>query len=374
MTAQADLPYLYYLVGTMNIAPGVPDGSVLQSWESILNPFLVQGVQQFYNVVTVPYPASFFDAGKSFHEGVANTVQLINEHPGKFVLGGASQGAAVVSQVFKMLQAGDGNINGNRLADCIFGVTFGNPARQAGHTFPGGTDPGGHGVRFSKYRMTNTPTLWWDFAAPGDIIASTFDDPVGQLTSAIFEFIWFDTDFSTTTASQAEIWGAVNSAVQEAFSSSGQSPAVIQQTLASLWAGLTWSIPHTSYTSYYAPLSGDPRTSSQLAIAQLASLAVSLGITPPSAPVGPITNEIPPQGVLVQIATLLSGMGLKYPADYRFSTAAALCGVLEMEWAPNPTQAGVDLQTLQMQLAAIQSSYPHDAKIAQMVEYAASLR
>jgi hypothetical protein len=369
LTAQADLPYLYYLVGTSTIAPGLPP-STLQQWDSITNPFLTQQVQAFYNVVTVPYPASLLDAGDSYYTGIDMTCRQINSHSGPFVLGGASQGAAVISQVLKMLQSGDDRIDGDRLGDLAFGVTFGNPCRQAGKIAPGLTDPGGHGVRMAQFRLTDTPSLWWDFAAPGDLVSVCGDDPISELATAVFEYVWFDANLDISTATQQQIYTLVN----QALKTLGQthSPAQVQQVWNSLWEAATWTIPHDNYTRWM-PISGNSSTCVDLANAQLATVATQLGITSDVDNVNPVTNIIPPQGVLAQVAGMLAKLSLRFIADYRFSKAQDQLAVVMSEWRSNPTKAAGDLLTLQVQVNALHASYPADHDMAQAVEYIASL-
>lgn len=129
--------------------------------------------------VTVPYPATIpFRA--SWEQGVQNLIQMINDRPGKFILMGESQGAIVTSLVYNEIRYG--TLQGRR-EDLLAGFTFGNPVREQDHTFPGGYNPGGHGVQ--EFHLDNTEDLWWDIANPGDIITSVPTDPTGVWISAI---------------------------------------------------------------------------------------------------------------------------------------------------------------------------------------------
>lgn len=114
----------------------------------------------------VNYPAATFPMGPSARAGETELVRLLKlMKPGDpFVLVGYSQGAMVTSRVFRRIMSGDLQQYQSGL---LAGVTFGNPLRQAHHTFPGGADPGGHGLDATC--LTNTPDFWHDYAAPGDI-------------------------------------------------------------------------------------------------------------------------------------------------------------------------------------------------------------
>lgn len=145
----------------------------------------------FFNWVPIAYPASApmmrsgpntrwsppdVSMGQSLNMGIAELKSQIQATPGTFAMIGASQGAAVISGVLQELMAGGLT---SRYNDCIAGIAFGNPCRQAGKTFPGGTDPGGAGIFPSGngplgwVRNNNTPSWWWELAAPNDPIATT---------------------------------------------------------------------------------------------------------------------------------------------------------------------------------------------------------
>lgn len=119
------------------------------------------------------YPAAAFPMGDSVDKGVAETIRLIEAlRPGrKFALCGYSQGAIVCSRVLKEIQFGRLK---HRAEDFLGGAMFGNPMRQSGAHFPGGTDPGGRGI--AEEQLTVTPPTWNEYADPGDIYACT---PVG---------------------------------------------------------------------------------------------------------------------------------------------------------------------------------------------------
>lgn len=146
----------------------------------------------------VPYPASTAFIGPSIEVGVEYVINQIQQSPigTPFALGGYSQGAAVMSRVYNECRFGRLR---DRRSDLRAMVTFGNPMREKGHTFPnssgysGACDiPGdttqGHGCfpfweendivgmltnpfiqRFS--RLQNTEDFVWDFTMPNEVIS-----------------------------------------------------------------------------------------------------------------------------------------------------------------------------------------------------------
>ena len=73
------------------------------------------------------------------------------------------------------------------------GYTFGNPWRMRGHTFPGGTDPGGRGIASTNLTAAQIPKdangidTWWDFANPGDLYTTTPNNQAGADITAVFD-------------------------------------------------------------------------------------------------------------------------------------------------------------------------------------------
>lgn len=142
----------------------------------------------------VPYPASGIFIGPSIEVGVEWIIADILTTPvgTPFALGGYSQGAAVMSRIYNECRQGR---LANRRQDLRAMVTFGNPMREANHTFPGSSGysgacdkvnstTGGHGTfpsiesmglfdpfvsRFARLR--NTESLVWDFHMPNEVIS-----------------------------------------------------------------------------------------------------------------------------------------------------------------------------------------------------------
>ena len=94
---------------------------------------------------------------ESVRIAVTNAIGWINNYPKQtFALGGYSQGAEAASRVLAEIMTG--SLQWAR-PNLIGGYTFGNPWRLTGHTFPGGTDPGGRGSGLA----TGMPTSHDDY-------------------------------------------------------------------------------------------------------------------------------------------------------------------------------------------------------------------
>jgi hypothetical protein len=361
-------PWLYYLVGTCNIAPGV-DSSII-AWENIFNPFVNTAVADYYRVLTVPYSASLLDAGASIDEGINSLVGQIKSSSEPFILAGASQGATVISEVLRNhLQAGDLTA---RMPDMWQAFTFGNPERQATKTYPGGSDPGGHGVRLAQYRITNTPANWWEFAMPGDMIATNGDDSISQLATAIFE--WISSQGSVTvgpTASVSDIQNETTTALQGLASLSAWTPAQIASTYQSLWAALTWTTPHMSYTD--VPMPGGTLTAVQLAVNQAVAVAQSHGMLPPELRMDNVVSGPQADWYIVELAGIASLLSNDLYQDKRWATLTQLVGKISTEWTSNQTQALADANSLVALAGVMKASYPANANVDIMLRYAQAL-
>lgn len=142
----------------------------------------------------VVYPASFGPVppassptlpsyAESVRQGVTELIRLINLNAGPFVLIGYSQGAEVTSRVLLEIQHGQ---LAHRQQDLLGGVTFGNPCRQSGHTWPGDT-LSGHGI--AALRIANTPSQWNDYAHGGDLYACVPDGQAGDNCTAVYQAV-----------------------------------------------------------------------------------------------------------------------------------------------------------------------------------------
>lgn len=180
------------------------DGSLLPA--SYASPDAIVGRNAntaLFNWVPISYPASSPDRvanldnswqprnvalADSVAYGVDELVRHITSTQGTFALVGMSQGSMVVSNVMKRMLLGSDLFHRQR--DCIAAVTFGNPMRKFGRTFPGGTAPAGAGI-FSPVSITSHPMLsglaattypsfWWEMVTPNDFFA---DVPLEHLST-----------------------------------------------------------------------------------------------------------------------------------------------------------------------------------------------
>jgi PE-PPE domain len=128
---------------------------------------------------------------ESVQIGVNFATAWINANPKQtFAIGGYSQGAEAASRVLAAIMTG--SLQSAR-PNLIGGYTFGNPWRLTGHTFPGGTDPGGRGIANINLTAAQIPKdangvdTWWDFANPGDLYTTTPNDEAGADITAVYK-------------------------------------------------------------------------------------------------------------------------------------------------------------------------------------------
>ena len=128
---------------------------------------------------------------QSVQIAVTNATEWINANPQQsFALGGYSQGAEAASHILAEIMTGSLQWAQPNL---IGGYTFGNPWRLTGHTFPGGTDPGGRGIASTNLTAAQIPKdangvdTWWDFANPSDLYTTTPNDTAGADITAVYK-------------------------------------------------------------------------------------------------------------------------------------------------------------------------------------------
>jgi hypothetical protein len=128
---------------------------------------------------------------QSVQIAVTNATAWIKANPQQtFALGGYSQGAEAASRVLAEIMTG--SLQSAR-PNLIGGYTFGNPWRLTGHTFPGGTDPGGRGIAATNLIAAQIPKdangvdTWWDFANSGDLYTTTPNDVAGADITAVYK-------------------------------------------------------------------------------------------------------------------------------------------------------------------------------------------
>lgn len=256
--------------------------------------------------------------GQSIEDGITKVVAEITSLPAgqKFMLGGFSQGAAVMSGCYQLgLKPGTTGVL-ESYRDRFLGYTgFGNPRRQVnyrgsvGGTWSGafdipGSSTGGHGSFPSTgpyARLTNCePLKWIDFANEDDIITSVGDSAQGQGWVAgnnVFLGTATATDWLTYLASLPVIAAAVTASMSFA---NGVVPNVYDAV------GNLIAISGMGHVTYpLVPPPGNPDnnlTSYQIAIKFLTAKANEYAVAPivlpslPSAPssAGWSTTLVPP--------------------------------------------------------------------------------
>lgn len=216
-------PHFFYCTGTafivnlfeLNLFSTQPDpvprtiaglNGKTVNWDGLVvnDPFPALLNSDAWTVKKIGYPAAAFPAidplwvlGNptvgSVNTGINRLWEAIHALPQgtPYVLGGYSQGALVSSLTLKALR----DNNSAKLSDLKGAVMFGNPAREINKTFPAfgdypgglysggwdapGSTTGGHGIFPSQYRLTNTPSTWFEFIGGRESLA----DPITAVTS-----------------------------------------------------------------------------------------------------------------------------------------------------------------------------------------------
>ncbi len=210
-----------------------------------------------YNWVPIPYAAAL-PFTRSVTGGVTKLTDAIERTEGQFAIVAYSQGAMVAARVYRSLRSGP---LAHRKSDLLAVVAFANPAREAGHTFPGCPDPGGHGIMSEHNRLTDTEDLWWDFVIPNDLAADVGDDLAGR---------WLTTIFMAFCSQYA---GGVR-VIQDTLRNAPSNVLPLAATLMPYFSGAasTDGAPHGQY-HLHKPLPGNPKTCVDLAVDYLESIA-----------------------------------------------------------------------------------------------------
>lgn len=216
-------------------------------------------LSKHYTVINAVAPIDLSHYGDCMTANVAAVVDVINNTTGTFALAGLSGGAWIMSKVLDEIQTGSLT---SRQSDFLGAVSAGNPRREAGKIFPGGTDPGGHGI-VSTGRLSGTPSKWWEFSTAGDVISCCADDTAGELYQAVFA--WLYNDYTGDAAGLA-------AAAAAEFPSNPLDQ--LNTLLEILYTGFTWAWTHMTY-ALQSPLSGsgDHRSTMQIATDYLVMLA-----------------------------------------------------------------------------------------------------
>lgn len=234
---------------------------------------------EFFNYVPVTnYPNSFINYANSVALGVAAVKAVITANPGKVVLVGVSQGAQIMTTVYRDLK------DGPRGSDFVGIYLVGNPLRQAGRAFPGANPiPAGHGVAPAQYRMTNTPDLIWEFANPGDPVCTTLDDANGTALQAAFGQLMLGNNNSNGTLGPV-IAAMLNIGV--AFTNLGAFRLAlltlgVPEPVVSALGFRGKFLTNHSYFDAYKPIAGDPRSGRQIICDHLNTVIAPLHASAP---------------------------------------------------------------------------------------------
>lgn len=239
---------VYELSGTFRLVGDITSGAPTDNW-------FKSNLDDRFQWIAVTYKADIYPMKESVAQGVTNLINHINARKGPFVLVGYSQGAGIVANVYDAIRYGSLK---PRRADFLGGVAFGNPRRQAEHTFPHCPNPGGHGIAGEAYPnlLRDCEKLWWDFAVPGDPAACTEDSEAGQWESAPYQTL-----LSNYTGDIHEMLALVGGGIPNAMLA-----VELAHGIRNLFYGFVTSGAHAQYQNRaYHPLPGDPRSCIEIA-------------------------------------------------------------------------------------------------------------
>jgi len=223
----------------------------------------------------IGYRATAFPMQPSINEGEAELARqiLLRDPVTPWMMAGYSQGAIITSNIYDRVRNGD--LQAYR-ASFLAGVTFGNPRREQGHTLPGGTDPGGHGIVTPN--LVGSELFWLDFAAgkhmpgsPGNDLYTTCG--AGESADAVAdqEAIWKIVDKGTISST----FDLVKRVVEILPSPLKGGIAAAEAALGALGFFVAEGIrPHTSY-QFIQPIPNDPRDCWRLALDYLRAIALN---------------------------------------------------------------------------------------------------
>lgn len=244
---------VYECVGT-DVAASITGQMQSYTYEQLLaNNKLATGLdpESFDHVFIQGYMNSIKPLQPSVDKGVELVTSQITSNAGQFALVGTSQGAMIQSIIFQRLMSGQIN----RLSDCVGVFLLGNPLRQAGRAFPGATSiPPGHGIAPANKRLTNTTSLVWEFANPGDPVCTNGDDLLSQAREGAFNNLLTAWDGKLDSLDDV---AAIANDIVGFFSFAATT-------------GVGMALYHNVYgEETYRPIAGDNRSAFQIIIDQL---------------------------------------------------------------------------------------------------------
>lgn len=228
--------------GTLMTVAGLNGRTALSDNSPQGDPFPQLLDPEVFEVFKPGYRALAYPMADSIAEGVNNTVNMINSlRPGRpFVLGGFSQGAAVMSGVYLSgLKPGTTGPLESRRSSFLGATVFGNPRRAPNHrgdvggTWTGawddpGSNTGGHGsfpLTGSCKRLVDCEGKWVDFVNPGDMFSAAGSTETGlDWTEACKTFLTLDivsiagAFVNSALAGMVGLDGGMWDATQQAFS------------------------------------------------------------------------------------------------------------------------------------------------------------
>lgn len=234
------------------------------------DPFWLMLDNQVWDARKIAYPASIWPMNASIATGVALTKAAINALPSgtPFCLGGYSQGAAVMSDVYDALRSGDMTSKASQFKG---GVVFGNPRRQQDFLAPGLTWSGAAGQAGSTTggsgcfptRLANCEYgKWNEYVNYNEVISAIGTDAAGAGLRSLVGWLTGLSDPVTSIAGALTTdWNAGKNL-----------------------AGLIGSLGHMAYPTS-PPMTGlttvtGTKTSYELALDFLASVATSVNASP----------------------------------------------------------------------------------------------
>jgi len=269
---------VFELSGAFNLVSNVAIGMPTDSWYS-------QNLNaDYFQWIPVPYQADLYPMSQSVAQATANLTNAINSIPGPFILVGYDQGATAISNVYDQIRTGSLQ---SRRPDLLAGLAFGNPRRQPEVTFPMCPDPGGHGIQAWELLQDCEP-LWWEFAAPGDLICTSQDTIPGANDQTVMGAI-----YNTFTG--------ILSSIAPQFTNVIANAEIIIQNLLDAFYGLADPalIPaanaHAQYQNpAFHPVPGDARDCIQIGADYISSLAIPnlAALAPPAVTTQVVCYEV----------------------------------------------------------------------------------
>ena len=227
---------------------------------------------KLFNWFPIAYNSEAFPLNVGVEAAVDKAVAMILGSNSKVFLVGHGKGAVVTSKLYNEFRSGR---LASRRANLLGVYNFGSPMREEGHSIPGGTNPGGHGI--ASERLTNTEDLVWEFASPDDPMASVEDDITGQAASLLYTA--FDTLVTGPTTLQEQLQQFVATSTQNILSSFRQSltlgqPLDLLKLLRTLWKEFfSDGGSHDNYQNFY-PVAGGKMNAIEAAIISIQNTTI----------------------------------------------------------------------------------------------------